>query len=198
MTADRSAGWEKVARQFMTIRSDIGTELVRSWAARSLPPSSDILDIGCGSGVPIATALVGDGFRVWGIDASPTLVAAYQRHLPDMPAACEPAQDSTFFDRTFAGIISVGVIFLLDQRDQIRLLHNVARALEPGGRFLFSAPREQCRWTDTLTGRLSVSLGTAAYARHLSAARLHLAACHSDEGGNNYYDVLRDDQAPAR
>lgn len=112
----------------MAVRSDVGTALVRSWARKCLPPSAAVLDIGCGSGVPIARALVSDGFTVWGIDASPSLVAAYRRNLPGMTAACEPAQDSSFFDRSFIGVISIGLVFLLDAPDQRKLLVNVVES----------------------------------------------------------------------
>ena len=191
MTADQSAGWNAVADHFMAIRSEIGTELVRSWVKDGLPSSAAILDIGCGSGVPIAQALVDDGFSVWGVDASPSLIAAYRRHLPEMPAACEPAQDSTFFGRSFVGAISIGLVFLLNRGDQRQLFGNVASALEAGGRFLFSAPREICEWRDTLTGRTSISLGADAYAAHLASAGLSLKQCHFDEGGNNYYEAVK-------
>lgn len=90
--------------------------------------------------------------------------------------------------------MAVGLIFLLDEGDQRRLLANVARVLEPAGRFLFSAPRETCRWSDTLTGRPSVSLGEDAYAAHLAGAGLTPADRHSDEGGNNCHEAVR----PAR
>lgn len=191
MTMDHSAGWEAVSDQFIAIRSQVGTALVRDWAKDRLPQSAAILDVGCGSGVPIARALVNDGFSVWGVDASPSLISAYQLNLPDMPAVCEPAQDSSFFDRTFIGVISVGLIFLLGEGDQRKLLTNVAEVLDPGGRFLFSAPREVCRWNDTLTGRASMSLGADAYAAHLTSVGLRLDDCRSDEGGKNYYEAAK-------
>lgn len=191
MTDDRSAGWEAVADQFMTIRMPVGAALVRSWARRHLAPSAAILDIGCGSGVPIARGLVEDGFQVAGIDASPSLIAAFRRNFPDMTAACEPAQDSAFFGRTFAGVVSIGVIFLLDEKDQRDLLRKIADALEPGGRLLFSAPREKCKWPDSLTSRTSTSLGAEAYARDLDTSGLRLTDCHVDEGGNNYFDAVK-------
>ncbi|OAN67295.1 methyltransferase [Sphingomonas sp. TDK1] len=191
MTTDHSAGWEAASAQFMAIRSPIGVTLVRSWAKDRLPRSAAILDIGCGSGVPIAQSLVNDGFSVWGVDASPSLIAAYRLNLPAMPATCEPAQDSSFFHRNFVGVISIGLIFLLGEEDQRRLLTSVAHVLEPGGRFLFSAPREVCRWTDTLTDRASMSLGADAYAAHLNNVGLRLDDCRSDEGGNNYYDAVK-------
>jgi SAM-dependent methyltransferase len=191
MTTDHSAGWEAVSDQFMAIRSQVGAVLVRSWAKDRLPRAAAILDIGCGSGVPIAQSLVNDGFSVWGVDASPSLISAYRLNLPDMPAVCEPAQDSSFFDRNFVGVVSIGLIFLLGEGDQRRLLTSVANVLEPGGRFLFSAPGEVCRWNDTLTGRASMSLGADAYAAHLTSVGLRLDDCRSDEGGNNYYEAFK-------
>lgn len=191
MNTDRSAGWDAVSDQFMAIRSKVGASLVLTWAKDRLPRSAAILDIGCGSGVPIAQALAEDGFSVWGVDASPSLISAYRRNLPDMPAACEPAQESPFFDRTFVGVVTIGLVFLLDKGDQRKLLTNVANVLEPGGRFLFSAPREVCRWKDTLTERASMSLGADAYAAHLTSVGLRLDDCRSDEGGNNYYEAVR-------
>jgi len=188
---DNSEGWEAIAERFMRVRSPIGTALIRRWAQDRLAPSAAIIDIGCGSGVPIARALVGDGFRVSGIDASPTLIDAFRRNLPGSPAACECAQESSFFGRTFAGAILIGLVFLLKSEDQRQLLTRIADALAPSGRLLFTAPRESCEWYDTLTGRLSISLGEDAYAQHLNAAGLTIFCCLTDEGGNNYYDVMK-------
>lgn len=191
MTIDHSSGWEAISDQFITIRSKVGAALVLAWAKDRFPESTPILDIGCGSGVPIAQALVEGGFPVWGVDASPSLISDYRRNLPDMPAVCEPAQESSFFERTFAGVVSIGLIFLLDEADQRKLLTTVAHVLDCGGRFLFSAPREVCRWKDTLTGRTSISLGADAYAAHLTSVGLRMDDCRSDEGGNNYYEAFK-------
>ena len=108
-----------------------------------------------------------------------------------MPAVCESAQNSTLVDRTFVGVVSIGLFFLLDEDDQRKLLTHVANGLEPGGRFLFSAPREVCRWRDTLTGRVSMPLGEDAYAAHLTSTGLRLDDCRSDGGGNKYYEVSK-------
>ncbi len=54
MTTYSSAGWEAVTDRFMKIRSSVETALVRAWAMDNLAPSAAIIDIGCGSGVPIA------------------------------------------------------------------------------------------------------------------------------------------------
>ena len=51
--------------------------------------------------------------------------------------------------------------------------------------------RKASDWSDSLTGRRSVSLGRDAYARRLEASGLRLIDCRTDEGGNNYYDAVK-------
>ena len=70
------------------------------------------------------------------------------------------------------------------------MIDRVARALEPGGRFLFSAPRQACEWVDTLTARTSRSLGQAEYRRLLDLAGLRLSGHFVDEGDNDYFDAV--------
>lgn len=191
MSTDLSEGWDDAAERFMAVRSAIGAGLVRSWAREHLPPGSTIVDVGCGSGMPIAEGLIDDSFAVSGIDASPTLTAAFHARFPDAPVATEAAQDSRFFDRYFDAVISIGLLFLLSEDQQRAVIARVAQALNPGGRFLFSAPLQVCEWPDSLTGRRSVSLGRNTYARLLDINGLRLMGCLCDEGENNYYDAVK-------
>ncbi|WP_206185436.1 bifunctional 2-polyprenyl-6-hydroxyphenol methylase/3-demethylubiquinol 3-O-methyltransferase UbiG [Sphingosinicella sp. CPCC 101087] len=190
MTEDRSAGWDAVADRFMAVRSTAGVEIVRRWAAR-LPPGGAVLDVGCGSGVPISEALIGEGFELFGVDASPRLVSAFRRRLPTATVACEAAEDSPFFHREFDGAVTIGFLFLLPAANQRKIIGRIASALKPGGRFLFSAPLEACEWTDILTGRLSLSLGSEAYCQALDAAGMDLGDSYVDEGENHYFDARR-------
>ena len=40
-----------------------------------LPQGATVLDLGCGGGSPVAIHMVANGFRVTGVDSSPTLVS---------------------------------------------------------------------------------------------------------------------------
>lgn len=187
---DTSNGYEAVAEEFMRVRSPHGLAIVRNWAA-SLPPGGSVLDIGAGSGEPVTAALIEQGVDVCTIDASPAMVAAFQRRFPGVEVACEPAERSRFFDRTFDGAVAIGLIFLLPEESQRDLMRRIAGALNPGGKLLFSAPRQICTWDDLLTGQPSTSLGVEAYHRVLVRSGLRLIKEQVDEGGTHYYEAQK-------
>lgn len=197
MDADTSNGWDAVAERFIALRSCAGASTVRAWC-KALPRGATVLDLGCGSGTPIAAVLAEAGCRVHGIDASPRLVAEFRRSFPQHRIACEAAQVSSFFGMQFDAAVAIGLLFLLPEDDQRALIARVSRALKPGGRFLLTAPAQKAEWVDLMTQRRSISLGDVAYRAALQASGLSVCAEYSDEGGNHYYDALRmhDSQAP--
>lgn len=190
MNKHQNDGWESVALEFAAVRSDTGRDVVRRWA-NDLPSGGEVLDIGCGSGYPISSTLVDEGLTVFGIDASPTLVSMFRQRFGGAHIACETVQNSTFFDRTFDGILAIGLMFLLAEDDQGKLINKVGDALRPGGRFLFSAPHQRCEWADVLTGQHSVSLGKAEYDSMLAGAGMQLISTCIDEGSNHYFEAAR-------
>ena len=189
---DRSNGYEAVAGEFISrrTRSRVGPSTVRAWA-RGLREGSSVLELGCGHGRPITQVLVDEGFVVYGIDASPTLLAKLRAQFPGIPAECNAVEDSAFFERTFDGVVAWGLMFLLTPETQQVLIHKIATALRPGGRLLFTSPRQACEWTDNLTGRLSVSLGADRYREILEEAGLTVVDEVDDEGENHYYFARR-------
>lgn len=188
-TNDTSNGYDSVAERFIEARarrSPIGVAQVRRWA-RDLPAGAAILDVGCGHGVPISQTLIDEGFAVYAVDASPRMIAAFRDRFPCVPAVCESAEESGFFGLTFDAALAWGLIFLLPEDSQPGLIARVARALRPGGRFLFTAPRETGSWQDVLTGITSHSLGDAAYRAAIADAGLVFIGEDIDEGDNHYY-----------
>jgi SAM-dependent methyltransferase len=48
-----------------------------------LPAGASVLDLGCGSGAPIACHMAERGLQVTGVDASPTLISLCRNRLPE-------------------------------------------------------------------------------------------------------------------
>ena len=185
---DKSNGYESIAQDFIAARtrSSIGTAILRDWSRR-LPRGASILDIGCGSGVPVSQVLVDEGFEVSGIDASPTMIDAFRERFPNSLAKCEAVEHSDCFNRTFDGVVCVGLMFLLSAETQRILIAKVVHALKSGGQFLFTSPKQACTWSDVMTGRFSISLGSDEYRRILAGEQLELVGEGEDEGENHYY-----------
>ena len=195
---DRSNGYEAVAGAFMAGRSaSIGCGTVREWA-RDFSSGATLLDLGCGHGRPVTQILVDEGFTVYAVDASASLIAAIREQLPVVQVECAAVEDSDFFGRTFDGVIASGLMFLLTPDVQLLLIRKVSQVLVPGGRFLFTAPSQACEWPDALTGRKSVALGLEAYRGVLAAAGLTLVGERRDEGDNHYYLTVKTPEPAVR
>jgi SAM-dependent methyltransferase len=184
---DKSNGYNSIAEDFMRARNQlIGPATVLEWS-RTLPPGISILDLGCGYGEPISTVLMDQGFQLYGVDASPKMIAAFQARFPQAYAVCEPVEESGFFHRTFDAVLAWGLIFLLSPELQHTLFQKVTNALNAGGSFLFTSPKPAQRWYDSLTGFESVSLGADTYTELLRENGLTVIGNAIDQGENYYY-----------
>jgi SAM-dependent methyltransferase len=190
VNADKSNGYEDVASAFIAGRgsdsAETGVSVVADWS-RALPAGATVLDLGCGTGIPISQALLNRGFQVYGVDGSPSMVAAFRSRFPTVPVECAAVEESDFFGRTFDGVVAWGLFFLLDPQVQRRLVTKVAAVLPSSGRLLFTAPSQICSWLDLMTGRTSISLGYDAYRKALEAEGLSLTGTSIDEAENHYY-----------
>jgi SAM-dependent methyltransferase len=191
---DKSNGYEEISSAFISSRgqnrSGIGASTVARWS-QALPIGASVLDLGCGTGIPITQTLLGRGFNVYAVDASPTIVSAFRNNFPKIPIACSAVEDSDFFARQFDVVIAWALIFLLDADAQRKLIARVSSVLPPGGRFLFTAPTQICTWQDAMTDRTCTSLGHEAYQEALETEGMSLTETFTDEGKNNYYSAIR-------
>ena len=194
---DLSNGYESVSEEFLARRGNggtranaIGVKEVRKWA-KTLPRGSSVIDLACGPGFPITVVLVEEGLQVFGVDAAPSFVAAFQRNLPGVPVVCESVLESSFFDRTFDAVLSIGLMFLLKAEEQHRLIRRFADILVPGGRLLFTSTAEPHVWNDVMTGLESISLGAEEYRKLLGAAGISVAEEYEDVGENHYFDAFK-------
>jgi SAM-dependent methyltransferase len=190
---DWSTGYEAVSEYFLARRGKspcvgVGVKEVWEWA-KSIPPGSSVIDLGCGSGFPLTAVLVDAGLEVFGLDGAPSFVAAFQRNFPGIPILCEAVQDSRLFDRSFDAALAWGLIFLLKVDEQHRLIQRFSEMLAPGGRLLFTSPAKAAAWIDGMTDLESVSLGAERYRTLLEVSGLTVLEEFEDEGENHYYSA---------
>lgn len=156
---------------------------------RSLPTGARVLDLGCGTGVPIAQFLIDSGFEVFGIDSSSKMIASFRGRFPTAHASCEPVEESDFFGVLFDAVISWGVMFHLEPTNQKIVIEKVGRALKDGGRFLFTSGEREGTVDGVMNGVTFryFSLGVDSYEKVLNENGLDLLDYGKDKADNYVY-----------
>jgi SAM-dependent methyltransferase len=114
------------------------------------PAGGEVLDLGCGNGVPAAKWLSDNGFRVTGVDLSDTMVA---RARDLVPGATFLRGDATSVDEidfdtsSFDAVVSFYALIHMPITDQPGVIARASRWLRPGG--LFMATVGHSVWSGT-------------------------------------------------
>lgn len=100
-----------------------------------------VLDVGCGSGEPIARYLIERGHNVMGIDSSATMIALCQERFP-MQSWEVADMRRLDLGRRFNGIVAWDSFFHLTQDEQGAMFAVFAAHMADGGALMFtSGPR---------------------------------------------------------
>ncbi len=106
-----------------------------------LPEKASVLDLGCGTGEPIAQYLISMGCRITGVDGSPNMISFCRNRFPDHEWIL---QDMRQFQssETFDGIIAWDSFFHLNRDDQREMFTVFTKYCRPKGILLFSSGLE--------------------------------------------------------
>ena len=99
---------------------------------------ADVLDLGCGSGEPIARFFIENGYNVTGVDIAPTMIAMCTKRFAD--ATWINADMRTLeLDRRFDAIVAWNSFFHLDGDEQRAMFGIFARHIAANGLLLFTS-----------------------------------------------------------
>lgn len=103
-----------------------------------LPDRAAILDIGCGSGKPIGTALVRRGYNLTGVDGSPLMLSLFRKNLPSATAHLADMREFAL-NTNFAGLLAWDSLFHLSPDDQRPMFARFAAHAGPGVVLMFTS-----------------------------------------------------------
>jgi SAM-dependent methyltransferase len=98
-----------------------------------LGAGSSVLDLGCGSGLPVARDLSAAGHRVTGVDFSEVQIARARRNAPAAGFVCADITTVEFEPASFDAIVSFFALIHVPLSEQPPLLARAAGWLRPGG-----------------------------------------------------------------
>ncbi|WP_052249442.1 class I SAM-dependent methyltransferase [Tateyamaria sp. ANG-S1] len=164
------------------------------WLARfavALPGGARVLDLGCGTGDPIARWFMAEGFSVTGVDFSEPMLAIARERWPegDWRQADMRVLD---LGETFDGIIAWNSFFHLTAEAQRDCISRMAAHLEPGGSLMLTVGPSAGEAEGTVGDEAvyHASLSPAGYATCLEENGLRLTGFLAEDPDANQHTVL--------
>ena len=129
--------WNKIVKEKRAIHPSKGNkekELINLFI-KSLPKNGKILDLGCGTGIPIGKKLQSVGFTITGVDVSDEMIKEFQKNLPKAISFRMPMTEIDWIEE-FDGIISSFSLLCLPPNDFSLMSNKIYKALKNNGYFL--------------------------------------------------------------
>jgi len=119
----------------------------------AVPEGAVVLDLGCGSGRPMAEYVAARGRRVLGMDQSEALLDIARARLPQAQWVLS-AMEVYAPPAGIRGAILWDALFHVARADHARILHGLVRRLPSGGRLMLTVGgSDQPAFTDTMFGQ---------------------------------------------
>ena len=135
------AGYDDIARTYHEQRDRFKSNELLAGFASLLPPGGDVLDAGCGAGIPVARFLVDAGFKVTGVDVSSSMLELARVHVPEANLFKMDMRQLEFDAGCFDGICAFYSLFHVPREEHLQVLMGFNRLLRQDGILLFCSGR---------------------------------------------------------
>jgi len=132
-------GYDDIARTYHEQRDKFKSDELLAGFSSLLPPGGDVLDVGCGAGIPVARFLVDAGFKVTGVDVSSSMLELARVHVPEANFLKMDMRQLEFDADCFDGICAFYSLFHVPREEHLQVLIGFNRLLRQDGILLFSS-----------------------------------------------------------
>lgn len=192
-TSEIARAYDAIVEAYAEVRSlTVGLSYVDILCDR-LPEGARILDVGCGTGIPLTGRLVDRGFQVHGIDISSRMIERARRNVAR--ADFEVADVLSWTPGgSFEGVLAWDSLFHLQPRMHLPVIKKFYAALEPGGVILFTVGGKQGEIRSSMLGHefYYSSLSGEAYAEALQAIGFEVVVLEMDQPGEDHVVIMAD------
>ena len=133
-------GYDTIAERYLAW-SDLRPSATRlrylALALELIPQGSDILELGCGAGIPMTAALA-EGRTVTGVDISTTQLEMARRNVPGATFIQADMTTLVFEPASFDAVMAFYSLSHVPRDEQAELISRIRGWLRPGGLFLAS------------------------------------------------------------
>lgn len=141
-------GYNKVAKTYSAQRDLFKNDKYLAELTKLLKPNSTILDIGCGSGIPVDKYLINKGFKVIGIDISDEQIKLAKQNIPEGTFEVTNMSDLKEGYYQVDAIVSFYAIFHIPREEHQELFKKINSFLPIGGLVLVTMGADEWEGTE--------------------------------------------------
>jgi cyclopropane fatty-acyl-phospholipid synthase-like methyltransferase len=105
---------------------------------RLLPEAAQVLELGCGAGLPATKAIAEHAAHVTAVDISPKQISLARKHVPSATLFCADMMSLEFPTGSFDAVCAFYAMTHLPRDEHGEMFARIMRWLKPGGIFLAS------------------------------------------------------------
>jgi ubiquinone/menaquinone biosynthesis C-methylase UbiE len=131
-------GYDRIADRYAEWASSVHITTYNKYKRflfEALPPLAEVLELGCGSGIPITQELA-KHFTVTGVDISSNTIALARQNVPDAKFIHSDMTKLDFSSERFDAVLAFYSIIHVPRKEQPVLLRKISSWLRPGGLFI--------------------------------------------------------------
>lgn len=128
------------------------TDVLNDFSFGLTVESGQLLDLGCGAGVPFAKFFIDRGWEVTGVDFSAKMLELANRWVPAMKTLCVDIRNAEFEPASFDAITSVYSLFHVPRQSHTEIFERCLLWLRPEGKLLFTYATREYTGSDEFEG----------------------------------------------
>ena len=187
------SGYDLAAGRYAAARDLFRNEPHLDRFIELLPPPAAVLDIGCGSGVPVARYLVQRGYEVTGFDIAPRQIELARAQVPGASFEVRNMLDLEPDELEADGLVSLYAVFHTPRICHGELLSRFGSFVRPGGALLLTMGANE--WEGTESDFHGVEMFWSHYDANtnrklVEAAGFDIKYAEIDERGGEAHQVI--------
>ena len=139
-------GYDQIAAAYLSCSAPRPTITRLSYLNKLLtylPSDANVLELGCGAGVPCTQSLISQGIKVTGVDISAAQIALAQEYVPQATLIHADMMALSFPPSTFDAVVAFYSIFHLPREEQRTMIGRIKGWLKEGGWLLVNFHTEE-------------------------------------------------------
>jgi len=135
--------YDQMAESYMESRSSFDNTAQLEELAGLIPPHSRVLDLGCGTGLPVAKFFADRGHEVIGVDLSDKMIELARKNVSSAEFYVDNILNLVFDKDCFDLIVSFYCLFHFKKEKQLEVFHKIVNWLRIKGYSYFTLATEE-------------------------------------------------------